>query len=161
LFVLDFPQTVPPEGEDEPAETSAPSQWYSTSGYGSTSGTGSGYYSGYNSLYSQPTRASTLDYRHTGSNSGSSGYYSNFSLLQSQYCISVRDSDHLMSMMSQQYPIYQYPTQMINDNNEIYGVNTSLLRKSAFNRSISSPSLKNMFFSGSKNKDINNNHLRH
>lgn len=63
--------------------------------------------------------------------------------------------------MKQQQQHHQPPNtdnHLINDNNEIYGVNPSLIRKNTqlFPRSTSTPSLKNIF-SRKKNKDYNNN----
>lgn len=57
-------------------------------------------------------------------------------------------------------------TTMHNDNNDIYGVNTSLLRKNTqlYMKSSSSPSLKNIFTRSAKasGKDLNNNsHYKH
>lgn len=78
--------------------------------------------------------------------------------------LSTFDPMTILAPMSARYmkqPAQQPPNtdnQLINDNNEIYGVNPSLIRKNTqlFPRSTSTPSLKNIF-SRKKNKDYNNN----
>lgn len=115
----------------------------------------------------------TLDYRGGGggggfgSGTGSSGYYSNFSLLQAQYCVPISADDPRL-MMGFANSAAAGTVLPPNDNNEIYGVNTSLMRKSNqqqllqnSSRSVSSPSLKNIFSRGGKSKkDVNNNKIR-